>query len=212
MTRVSCSRQKNIVNFAVKRGSNWGRVSSCRRSRAPFFRIHIRILERALSSFWIKSGSRIDRGAVRYASRGRFAAISSATAFACTRMSGAAVISQNCPAVKAPIKLHANLLSRTDILRLGNQRMTSRIGKKIAKRCGWSVQHQQAILLAFGEARSSCEFHNCSLTAGLSASSPREIEPRRRPLLGRRQRRVCARKEGRQFADHFVDAAQKRIG
>ena len=52
--------------------------------------------------------------------------------------------------------------------------MTSRVGKKIAKRCGWSVQNQQAILLAFGEARSSCEFHNCSLTAGLSASSPCE--------------------------------------
>ena len=45
--------------------------------------------------------------------------------------------------------------------------MASRIGEQVAKRCLWSVEHQQAIFLAFGEAISSCEFEDApQLIAG----------------------------------------------
>lgn len=38
--------------------------------------------------------------------------------------------------------------------------MTLSIGEKIAERCCWSVEHQQAILLPFGETVSSGEFED----------------------------------------------------
>lgn len=38
--------------------------------------------------------------------------------------------------------------------------MTSRIGEKIAKRCGRSVEHQQAVLFPLGEAIAPGEFED----------------------------------------------------
>lgn len=48
--------------------------------------------------------------------------------------------------------------------------MTQRIGQKIAKRCRWPVEHQQAIFLAFGETVSAGEFKDAP--SRLSTSGP----------------------------------------
>ncbi|PDT17816.1 hypothetical protein CO670_05185 [Rhizobium sp. J15] len=61
-------------------------------------------------------------------------------------------------------------LSGTNILQLGNQRTTTRIGQKIAKRRRWPAEHQQAIFLAFGETVSAGEFIDAP--SRLSTSGP----------------------------------------